>query len=252
MIKVAIGMLGAVSVLVGVLPTPAAAQLKGTAGAGAACMGDAITLRSVIPDRARIASCLGSKMSQLSPRCALQFAKCWRCPLAIAARGRGEVAAARGLGPHPAPRKASHAALSSAPMVPSGSRRFSIAAVFAVLAAEPSAVTESQHENRRPEPRPLPSTPNYPDSLDHSWRLEDARGRHRSGRVHGSSVMYFSMRDHGGTHRRASSFRTDATPIDEYPLENCIVNGVCLDLRHVAPRAGSRPPSSKRRSPRRE
>ena len=31
MIKVAIGMLGAVGVLVGVLPTPAAAQLKGTA-----------------------------------------------------------------------------------------------------------------------------------------------------------------------------------------------------------------------------
>ena len=25
--------------------------------------------------------------------------------------------------------------------------------------------------------------------------------------------------------------------IDEYPLENCIVPGICLDLRHIAPRA---------------
>jgi hypothetical protein len=76
MIKVRIGMLGAVGVLVGVLATPATAQLKGTAEQRAACMGDAITLcSSVIPDRARIASCLGSKMSQLSPRCRAQFTK---------------------------------------------------------------------------------------------------------------------------------------------------------------------------------
>ncbi len=76
MIKVRIGMLGAVGVLVGVLSTPAAAQLKGTAEQRAACMGDAITLcSSAIPDRARIASCLGSKMSQLSPRCRAQFTK---------------------------------------------------------------------------------------------------------------------------------------------------------------------------------
>ena len=26
-------------------------------------------------------------------------------------------------------------------------------------------------------------------------------------------------------------------PIDEYPLENCIVPGICIDLRHIAPRA---------------
>src|SRR5262249_25824251 len=25
--------------------------------------------------------------------------------------------------------------------------------------------------------------------------------------------------------------------IDEYPLENCIVPGICIDLRHIAPRA---------------
>jgi kynurenine formamidase len=26
-------------------------------------------------------------------------------------------------------------------------------------------------------------------------------------------------------------------PIDKYPLEKCIVQGICLDLRHIAPRA---------------
>jgi kynurenine formamidase len=26
-------------------------------------------------------------------------------------------------------------------------------------------------------------------------------------------------------------------PIDEYPLENCIVSGICIDLRHIAARA---------------
>ena len=28
-----------------------------------------------------------------------------------------------------------------------------------------------------------------------------------------------------------------AKPINEYPLENYIVPGICLDLRHIAPRA---------------
>ena len=27
------------------------------------------------------------------------------------------------------------------------------------------------------------------------------------------------------------------TPIDKYPLENCIVKGICIDLRDIAPRA---------------
>ena len=44
--------------------------------------------------------------------------------------------------------------------------------------------------------------------------------------------------------RLGTSDRT-RTPIDEYPLESCIVNGVCLDLRHVAPRAEITPGSSK-------
>ena len=50
--------------------------------------------------------------------------------------------------------------------------------------------------------------------------------------------MFFSMPDHGGTHIDAPRhFGPKATPIDEYPLENCYVKGICIDLRHIAPRA---------------
>jgi aerobic carbon-monoxide dehydrogenase large subunit len=56
--------------------------------------------------------------------------------------------------------------------------------------------------------------------------------------VQGNSVMFFSMPDHGGTHIDAPRhFGKDATPIDEYPLEYCIVPGICIDLRHIPARA---------------
>ena len=43
---------------------------------------------------------------------------------------------------------------------------------------------------------------------------------------------------HSGTHIDAPRhFGKDATPINEYPLENCIVKGICIDLRHIAPKA---------------
>jgi len=46
------------------------------------------------------------------------------------------------------------------------------------------------------------------------------------------------MPDHGGTHIDAPRhFGASGTPINEYPLENCIVPGICIDLRHVKPRA---------------
>src|ERR1700722_14586901 len=32
-------------------------------------------------------------------------------------------------------------------------------------------------------------------------------------------------------------FEKSGQPISEYPLENCIVPGICIDLRHIAPRA---------------
>ena len=68
-------MFGAVGLLLCVLSTAALASVsKPTAEERAACMGDAMTLCvTAIPNRARIASCLASKMSQLSPRCRAQF-----------------------------------------------------------------------------------------------------------------------------------------------------------------------------------
>ncbi|HEX7205880.1 MAG TPA: hypothetical protein VF237_12025, partial [Xanthobacteraceae bacterium] len=63
--------------LLGLLPTVAAASVsKPTAEERGACMGDALSLCiAAIPNKARIASCLASKMSQLSPRCRAQFDK---------------------------------------------------------------------------------------------------------------------------------------------------------------------------------
>ena len=50
--------------------------------------------------------------------------------------------------------------------------------------------------------------------------------------------MFFSMPDHGGTHIDAPRhFGKSGIPINEYPLENCIVRGICIDLRHIKPRA---------------
>jgi kynurenine formamidase len=50
--------------------------------------------------------------------------------------------------------------------------------------------------------------------------------------------MYFAMPDHGGTHIDAPShFDKRGEGIDKYPLEKCIVPGICIDLRHIAPRA---------------
>ena len=82
-----------------------------------------------------------------------------------------------------------------------------------------------------------PSYPGQPPVIHGVWKTH-AEAYADSGNVHGNSVMYFSMPDHGGTHIDAPRhFGKDATPIDEYPLENCIVDGICIDLRHIAPRA---------------
>ena len=70
------GAITAAGLLVGALATVAHAQLEETAERRAACMVDAITLcSSAIPNKARIATCLASKMDRLSPRCRAQFAK---------------------------------------------------------------------------------------------------------------------------------------------------------------------------------
>ncbi len=81
-----------------------------------------------------------------------------------------------------------------------------------------------------------PSYPGQPPIIHGVWKTHEESFKD-SGNVHGNSVMYFSMPDHGGTHIDAPRhFGMSGTPIDEYPLENCIVPGICLDLRHIAPK----------------
>jgi hypothetical protein len=76
MARISIRLLATAALLVGLLPIAASAQLEATAERRAACMADAIMLcSSAIPNKGRIATCLASKMSQLSPRCRAQFAK---------------------------------------------------------------------------------------------------------------------------------------------------------------------------------
>src|SRR5215472_3154760 len=82
-----------------------------------------------------------------------------------------------------------------------------------------------------------PSYPGQPPIIHGVWKTHE-ESFVDSGNVHGNMVMFFSMPDHGGTHIDAPRhFGKSGTPIDEYPLENCIVKGICIDLRHFAPHA---------------
>ena len=82
-----------------------------------------------------------------------------------------------------------------------------------------------------------PSYPGHPAIIHGVWKShEDSFAD--SGNVHGLSSMFITMPDHAGTHIDAPRhFDKSGQPISDYPLENCIVPGICLDLRHVAPRA---------------
>ena len=83
-----------------------------------------------------------------------------------------------------------------------------------------------------------PSYPGQPPIIHGIWKTHEEAFA-ESGNVQGNSVMFFSMPDHGGTHIDAPRhFGMSGIPINEYPLENCIVPGICIDLRHIAPRAG--------------
>ena len=74
MIRICVGVLAVTGCLLVALPTNAFAHLEETPERRAACMADAIMLcASAIPNKARIASCLASKMSKLSPECRAQF-----------------------------------------------------------------------------------------------------------------------------------------------------------------------------------
>jgi kynurenine formamidase len=82
-----------------------------------------------------------------------------------------------------------------------------------------------------------PSYPGHPPVIHGVWKTHE-ESLAESGNVHGLSSMFISMPDHAGTHIDAfRHFDKDGQPIGDYPLENCIVPGICLDLRHIAPRA---------------
>jgi kynurenine formamidase len=82
-----------------------------------------------------------------------------------------------------------------------------------------------------------PSYPGHPPVIHGVWTTHE-ESFVASGNVHGLASMFVSMADHSGTHIDAPRhFGKAGQPINEYPLENCIVPGICLDLRHIAPRA---------------
>ena len=82
-----------------------------------------------------------------------------------------------------------------------------------------------------------PTYPGHPPVIHGVWATHEESFA-ASGRVHGLSSMYISMPDHAGTHIDGfRHFNKGGQPISEYPLENCIVPGICIDLRHIAPRA---------------
>jgi kynurenine formamidase len=82
-----------------------------------------------------------------------------------------------------------------------------------------------------------PSYPGHPPIIHGVWKTHEESFAD-SGNVHGLSSMFLSMADHGGTHIDAPRhFDRRGQPIDQYPLEKCIVPGICIDLRHIAPRA---------------
>src|SRR3569833_1016298 len=82
-----------------------------------------------------------------------------------------------------------------------------------------------------------PSYPGHPPTIHGVWKNhEDSFVE--SGNVHGLASMFISMVDHAGTHIDAPRhFGPSGISIDQYPLEKCIVPGICIDLRHIAPRA---------------
>ncbi len=82
-----------------------------------------------------------------------------------------------------------------------------------------------------------PSYPGQPPVIHGVWKTHE-EAFEESGNIQGNMVMFMSMSDHAGTHIDAPRhFGKTGVSIDQYPLENCIVPGICLDLRHIAPKA---------------
>ena len=82
-----------------------------------------------------------------------------------------------------------------------------------------------------------PSYPGHPPVMHGVWKTHEESFA-ESGNVLGLASMFISMVDHAGTHIDAPRhFGLSGISIDQYPLEKCIVPGICIDLRHIAPRA---------------
>ena len=82
-----------------------------------------------------------------------------------------------------------------------------------------------------------PTYPGHPPVIHGVWKTHE-ESFVESGHVHGLASMFISMPDHAGTHIDAPRhFGPGGISIDQYPLEKCIVPGICIDLRHIAPRA---------------
>ena len=83
-----------------------------------------------------------------------------------------------------------------------------------------------------------PSYPGHPPVMPGSGRATRELPWSKSGNVHGLSSMFISMPDHAGTHIDAPRhFGKTEIPINEYPLEKCIMPACSIDLRHIAPGA---------------
>jgi len=81
-----------------------------------------------------------------------------------------------------------------------------------------------------------PSYPGHPPVIHGVWKTHE-ESYAESKNVYGLSSMFISMPDHAGTHIDAPRhFGKSGLSIDQYPLEKCIVPGICVDLRHIAPR----------------
>jgi kynurenine formamidase len=80
-----------------------------------------------------------------------------------------------------------------------------------------------------------PTYPGHPPIIYGVWKTHEESFA-ESGNVHGLASMFISMPDHAGTHIDAPR-HFDRTGHSEYPLQNCIVPGIAIDLRHIAPRA---------------
>ena len=91
-----------------------------------------------------------------------------------------------------------------------------------------------------------PSYPGHPPVMHGVWKTHEESFA-ESGNVHGLASMFISMVDHAGTHIDAPRhFGRSGISIDEYPLEKCIVPGICIDLRHSHPAPRLRLPISRR------